>query len=57
MRKAPKKILYQEPPRAGEENGVLVLSLQNPVIGKAAEWNQKMLDMANKKRKNGSASR
>ena len=57
MRRAPKKILYQEVPRAGEENGVVVLSEQKEVIDKAGEWNQKILDMANKKRKNGFASR
>jgi hypothetical protein len=57
MRRAPKKILYQEALRAGEENGIRVLPKLKVVSENLWEGGQKILDMANKKRNNGFASR
>src|SRR5258708_38088292 len=53
MRKAPKKILYQEALRTGEEHGDAVFSMQRARSLKAREaLARNFLDMANKKRNN-----
>jgi len=57
MRRAPNKILYQEALEPGEENGRVVLSKQEAAMERADEGEQKILDMANRKRNTGYASR
>jgi len=57
MRKAPKKILYQEALRAGEENRREIFLAQSARSEAQEPRKRNFLDMANKKRNNGLASR